>query len=321
MQNYLEFEKPLAEIESKAAELRLMAEKSEDDVNVDAEASALDKKAQSMLQELYKNLNPWRKCQVARHQDRPHCKDYIQEIFTEYTPLQGDRNFADDAAVMGGLARFEDQPVVVIGHEKGYDTTSRIKRNFGMARPEGYRKAIRLMEMADKFGLPIITLVDTPGAYPGKGAEERGQSEAIARSTEKCLQVRVPLISIITGEGGSGGAVAFATADKLLMLEHSVYSVISPEGCASILWKDSEKMREAAEALRLTAQDLTKLGVNDVIIEEPTGGAHRDKKIVFMEVKNAIDKALSDLIKKKPKDLIKHRRDKFLSLGQQGLAS
>jgi len=319
MQNYLEFEKPLAEIESKAAELRLMAEKSEDDVNVDAEASALDKKAQSMLQELYKNLNPWRKCQVARHQDRPHCKDYIQELFTEYTPLQGDRNFADDAAVMGGLARFEDQPVVVIGHEKGHDTTSRIKRNFGMARPEGYRKAIRLMEMADKFGLPIITLVDTPGAYPGKGAEERGQSEAIARSTEKCLQVRVPLISIITGEGGSGGAVAFATADKLLMLEHSVYSVISPEGCASILWKDSEKMREAAEALRLTAQDLKKLGVADKVMKEPLGGAQRDHKETYKVVKKGISEALKELQSKKPDALLKERRKKFLELGSKSL--
>lgn len=319
MQNYLEFEKPLAEIEGKAAELRAMAEKSEDDVDLEAEASALDKKAQSMLQKLYKNLNPWRKCQVARHQDRPHCKDYIQELFTDYTPLQGDRNFGDDAAVMGGLARFEDQPVIVIGHEKGHDTTTRIERNFGMARPEGYRKAIRLMEMADKFGLPIITLVDTPGAYPGKGAEERGQSEAIARSTEKCLQVRVPLISVITGEGGSGGAVAFATADKLLMLEHSVYSVISPEGCASILWKDSDKMREAAEALRLTAQDLKTLGVADKVMKEPLGGAQRDHKETFKVVKKAISEALKELQTKKPDTLLKERRKKFLDLGAKSL--
>ena len=210
---------------------------------------------------------------------------------------------------------------MVIGNEKGNDTKTRIERNFGMARPEGYRKAIRLMNLADKFGLPVITLVDTPGAYPGKGAEERGQSEAIARSTEKCLQIGVPIISLIIGEGGSGGAVAFATANKVIMLEHSIYSVISPEGCASILWKDAEKMREAAEALRLTAQDLTKLGVNDIIIEEPTGGAHRDRKMIFEKVKNAISKALLDLAKKKREDLIKHRRDKFLSLGKQGLAS
>jgi len=319
MQNYLEFEKPLAEVESKAAELRAMAEKSEDHVDVEAEASALDKKAQNMLAELYKNLNPWRKCQVARHQDRPHCKDYIRELFTEYTPLQGDRNFADDAAVMGGLARFKDQAIVVIGHEKGSNTNSRIKHNFGMARPEGYRKAIRLMEIANKFGLPIITLVDTPGAYPGKGAEERGQSEAIARSTEKCLQVRVPLISIITGEGGSGGAVAFATADRLLMLEHSVYSVISPEGCASILWKNPEKMREAAEALRLTAQDLKKLGVADKIMPEPLGGAQRNHKQTYAIVSDAITEALAELQVKKPDALLKERRKKFLDLGEKSL--
>ena len=319
MQNYLEFEKPLAENEGKAAELRAMAEKSEDDVDLEAEASALDKKAQSMLAELYKNLNPWRKCQVARHQDRPHCKDYIRELFTEYTPLQGDRNFADDAAVMGGLARFKDQAIVVIGHEKGSDTNSRIKRNFGMARPEGYRKAIRLMEIANKFSLPIITLVDTPGAYPGKGAEERGQSEAIARSTEKCLQVRVPLISIITGEGGSGGAVAFATADRLLMLEHSIYSVISPEGCASILWKNPEKMREAAEALRLTAQDLKKLGVADKIMPEPLGGAQRNHEQTYAIVSDAISEALAELQIKKPDALLKERRKKFLDLGEKSL--
>ena len=319
MQNYLEFEKPLAEIEGKAQELRALAEKSEDDMDVESEAAALDKKAQTLLTDLYQDLNPWRKCQVARHQDRPHCQDYIRELFTEYTPLQGDRNFADDAAVMGGLARFKDQPVVVIGHEKGSDTTSRIKRNFGMARPEGYRKAIRLMEMADKFGLPIITLVDTPGAYPGKGAEERGQSEAIARSTEKCLQVGVPLISIITGEGGSGGAVAFATADKLLMLEHSVYSVISPEGCASILWKDAEKMREAAESLRLTAQDLEKLGVADMVLPEPLGGAQRNHKQTYSIVSDAISACLEELKDTKPKDLVKSRRQKFLDLGSKGL--
>ena len=321
MQNYLEFEKPLAEIESKAAELRLMAEKSEDDVNVDAEASALDKKAQSMLQELYKNLNPWRKCQVARHQDRPHCKDYIQELFQEYTPLAGDRNFADDHSIMGGLARLGDRPVMVIGHEKGHDTKSRIARNFGMARPEGYRKAIRLMDLANRFGLPVISLVDTPGAFPGKGAEERGQSEAIARSTEKCLQLKVPLISVIIGEGGSGGAVALATANRLVMLEHSIYSVISPEGCASILWKDAEKMREAAEALRLTAQDLATLGICDQIIAEPKGGAHRDPKSTIQAVGQTLAKLLDELGKKKPDSLMKDRRQKFLDIGTKGLAS
>ena len=236
-------------------------------------------------------------------------------------PLAGDRNFADDQAVIGGLARFGDKPVVVIGHEKGSDTKSRIERNFGMARPEGYRKAIRLMDLADKFGLPVITLVDTPGAYPGKGAEERGQSEAIARSTEKCLQIGVPLISIIIGEGGSGGAVAFATANKVAMLEHSVYSVISPEGCASILWKDAEKMREAAEALRLTADDLYSLGISDQIIAEPVGGAHRDPEQAIDAVKSAIASMLSSLKSKKPKDLISERRKKFLKLGEKGLAA
>ena len=248
MQNYLDFEKGLAEIEGKAEELRALARKNAG-MNVEDEAAGLDRKAAAMLDELYKGLDPWQKCQVARHPDRPHCKDYIEGLFTEWTPLAGDRNFGDDHAVMGGLARLDDRAVMVIGHEKGNDTKSRIERNFGMARPEGYRKAIRLMDLADRMGLPVITLIDTPGAYPGKGAEERGQAEAIARSTEKCLSVGVPLVSVIIGEGGSGGAVAFATADRLAMLEHSIYSVISPEGCASILWKDAEKMREAAAAL------------------------------------------------------------------------
>ncbi|RKF12917.1 acetyl-CoA carboxylase carboxyltransferase subunit alpha [Roseovarius spongiae] len=320
MTNYLDFEKPLAEIEGKAEELRAMARAGEG-VDVEDEAGALDKKAANMLRDLYKDLTPWRKCQVARHPERPHCKDYIKGLFTEYTPLAGDRNFADDHAVMGGLARIDDRPVMVIGHEKGNDTKSRIERNFGMARPEGYRKAIRLMEMAGKFGLPVITLVDTPGAYPGKGAEERGQSEAIARSTEACLSIGVPLVSVIIGEGGSGGAVAFATANRVAMLEHSVYSVISPEGCASILWKDSEKMREAAEALRLTAQDLRKLGVADRIIEEPLGGAHRDPDVTIDSVGKAILTMLDDLTGKDGKTLIQERRQKYLDLGTTGLAA
>ena len=320
MAHYLDFEKPLAEIEGKAEELRAMARQNEE-MDVEKEAENLDLKAQEILVDLYKNLTPWRKCQIARHPERPHCRDYIKALFSEFVPLAGDRNFADDQAVIGGLARFGDKPVVIIGHEKGSDTKSRIERNFGMARPEGYRKAIRLMEMADKFGLPVITLVDTPGAYPGKGAEERGQSEAIARSTEKCLQIGVPLISIIIGEGGSGGAVAFASANKVAMLEHSVYSVISPEGCASILWKDAEKMREAAEALRLTADDLYALGISDQIIEEPMGGAHRDPEQAIEAVKAAIGSMLSALNSKKPKDLINERRKKFLKLGSKGLAA
>ena len=320
MAHYLDFEKPLAEIEGKAEELRAMARQNEA-MDVEKEAENLDLKAQEILVDLYKNLTPWRKCQIARHPERPHCKDYIKALFSEFVPLAGDRNFADDQAVIGGLARFGDKPVVVIGHEKGSDTKSRIERNFGMARPEGYRKAIRLMDLADKFGLPVITLVDTPGAYPGKGAEERGQSEAIARSTEKCLQIGVPLISVIIGEGGSGGAVAFATANKVAMLEHSVYSVISPEGCASILWKDAEKMREAAEALRLTADDLYSLGISDQIISEPVGGAHRDPEQAIDAVKSAIASMLSSLKSKKPKDLISERRKKFLKLGEKGLAA
>ena len=320
MTNYLEFERPLAEIEGKAEELRAMGRDNED-MDIEAEAKALDKKARALLDELYSKLTPWRKCQVARHPDRPHCKDYIQELFQEYTPLAGDRNFADDHSIMGGLARLGDRPVVVIGHEKGHDTKSRIARNFGMARPEGYRKAIRLMDLANRFVLPVISLVDTPGAFPGKGAEERGQSEAIARSTEKCLQLKVPLISVIIGEGGSGGAVAFATANRLVMLEHSIYSVISPEGCASILWKDAEKMREAAEALRLTAQDLTDLGICDQIIAEPKGGAHRDAKSTIQAVGQTLAKLLDELGKKKPDSLMKDRRQKFLDMGTKGLAS
>ncbi|MDX5383189.1 MAG: acetyl-CoA carboxylase carboxyltransferase subunit alpha [Rhodobacterales bacterium] len=320
MTNYLDFERPLAEIEGKAEELRAMARQNAE-MDIEAEAAALDKKAADLLVSLYKDLTPWRKCQVARHPDRPHCKDYIEALFTEYTPLAGDRNFADDHAVMGGLARFNDTPVMVIGHEKGNDTKSRIERNFGMARPEGYRKAIRLMDMAHRFGLPVITLVDTPGAYPGKGAEERGQSEAIARSTEKCLQIGVPLVSVIIGEGGSGGAVAFATANRVAMLEHSVYSVISPEGCASILWKDAEKMREAAEALRLTAQDLRKLGVADRVIPEPVGGAHRDKQKTIKAVGETIAAMLAELSDLKGKKLIEDRRRKYIEMGRKGLAA
>ncbi|MBO9476497.1 acetyl-CoA carboxylase carboxyltransferase subunit alpha [Shimia sp. R11_0] len=320
MTNYLDFEKPLAEIEGKAEELRAMARQNEE-MDVTDEAAALDRKAAELLEELYKDLTPWRKCQVARHPQRPHCRDYIDTLFTDYTPLAGDRNFADDLAVMGGLARFNGKPVMVIGQEKGNDTKSRIAHNFGMARPEGYRKAVRLMEMAGRFGLPVVTLVDTAGAYPGKGAEERGQSEAIARSTEMCLQIGVPLVSVIIGEGGSGGAVAFATANRVAMLEHSVYSVISPEGCASILWKDSTKMREAAEALRVTAQDLHQLGVADRVISEPKGGAHRDRAATMQNVADAIAEMLGELEEMSAADLVSNRRKKFLNIGAKGLAA
>ena len=320
MTNYLDFEKPLAEIEGKAAELRALARANEE-MDIESEAKALDKKAADLMVSLYADLTPWRKCQIARHADRPHCKDYIEALFTQYTPLAGDRNFADDHAVMGGLARIEGRPVMVIGHEKGNDTKTRIERNFGMARPEGYRKAIRLMDMADRFGLPVVTLVDTPGAYPGKGAEERGQSEAIARSTQKCLQLKVPLVSVIIGEGGSGGAVAFATANRVAMLQHSVYSVISPEGCASILWKDAEKMREAAEALRLTAQNLRELGVCDMIIDEPVGGAHRHKRAAITGVGAAINSMLKEMDTMGPDEVRQARRQKYINLGAKVLAA
>ena len=320
MHKYLDFEKGLAEIEGKAEELRALA-RDNSEMDVADEAAALDKKAEALLEELYQDLTPWRKCLIARHEDRPHATDYINALFTDYTPLAGDRNFADDHAIVGGLARLDGEPIMVFGQEKGNDTKSRIERNFGMARPEGYRKAIRLMDMADRFGLPVITLVDTPGAYPGKGAEERGQSEAIARSTEKCLALGVPLVSVIIGEGGSGGAVAFASANRLIMLEHSVYSVISPEGCASILWKDASKMREAAEALRLTAQDLHQLGICDTIVEEPIGGAQRNRDKTIEDVGKAIQKTLKTLNKKTPKQLREDRRQKFLNMGNKALVA
>ena len=320
MTQYLDFEKPLAEIEGKAEELRALARANEE-MDMADEAAALDVKAATLLDDLYKDLTPWRKCQVARHPERPHCKDYIAALFTEYTPLAGDRNFADDLAVMGGLARFNGQPVVVIGHEKGSDTKSRIRHNFGMARPEGYRKGVRLMEMAGRFGLPVMTIVDTTGAYAGKGAEERGQSEAIARSTEMSLQIGVPVVSVIIGEGGSGGAVAFASSNRVAMLEHSVYSVISPEGCASILWKDAGKMREAAEALRLTAQDVHKLGVVDRVIPEPKGGAHRDREATIASVGTAFKEMLDELKDLDAKGLVQDRRQKFLDLGSKGLTA
>ena len=319
MTHYLDFEKPLAEIEGKAEELRAMA-RANPGMDIEAEAAALDRKAADMLRDLYKKLSPWRKCQVARHPDRPNGTDYIAALFSEYTPLAGDRNFADDHAVMGGLARFNDRPVVVIAHEKGHDAATRLRHNFGMARPEGYRKAVRLMEMADRFNLPVVTLVDTPGAYPGKGAEERGQAEAIARSTETCLRIGVPIVSVIIGEGGSGGAVAFATANRMAMLEHSVYSVISPEGCASILWKNADKMREAAEALRLTAQDLKQLGVADTIIPEPLGGAQRDRATTIARVGREIGRMLAALSGLDRAALVATRRQKYLGMGKVTLA-
>ncbi|MEM1346132.1 MAG: acetyl-CoA carboxylase carboxyltransferase subunit alpha [Pseudomonadota bacterium] len=318
MQNYLDFERGLAEVQGKAEELRAMAH-ADPDLGLDEEADRLEARAKDMLRDLYKDLTPWRKCQVARHPQRPHASDYIAALFQEYTPLAGDRNFAEDHAVIGGLARIEDRPVVVIGHEKGHDTKTRLERNFGMARPEGYRKAVRLMQLADRFGLPVVTLVDTPGAYPGKGAEERGQAEAIARSTQMCLALKAPLISVVIGEGGSGGAVAFATANRLIMLEHAVYSVISPEGCASILWKNAEKMREAATALRLTAQDLHRLEVCDTIVEEPLGGAQRAPSETMARVGGAIVVALAGFDGQSGAEIRAARRQKYIALGAQGL--
>ena len=311
---YLDFEKDLAEVHSKISDLEGLPDSSSSK-NIKNEIKLLKSKTVDILSNIYADLSPWRKCQVARHPDRPHTTDYINYIINEYTPLSGDRNFAEDLAIVGGLGRLGDTPVVVIGHEKGNSTESRIKRNFGMARPEGYRKAARLMKLADKFGLPIITFIDTPGAYPGKGAEERGQAEAIARSTQTCLEVSVPIISIIIGEGGSGGAVAMASANTLIMLEHSIYSVISPEGCASILWKNSDKMREAADALQLTAQHLKKIGVVDKVIKEPLGGAHRDKKKALEEVKKSLLEEINAFQKIDRQKIKKQRSDKYINMG------
>jgi acetyl-CoA carboxylase carboxyl transferase subunit alpha len=321
--NYLEFEKPLAEIEGKAEELRAMG-RANPGMDVEKEAAGLDKKASDMIVALYGSLTAWQKCQVARHPERPHCKEYIETLFSEYTPLAGDRNFADDHSVMGGLARFDGQAVMVIGHEKGNDTTSRVKHNFGMGRPEGYRKAIRLIELAGRFNVPIVTLVDTAGAFPGLDAEERGQAEAIARATEACLAAPVPIIAAITGEGGSGGAVALAAADKVIMFEHAIYAVISPEGCASILWRTADKTQgganshapEAAEAMRVTAADLKKLGVIDVIVSEPLGGAHRDPAAAIAALNMAIATELSPLLTMAPAALRKARRNKFVEMGR-----
>ena len=311
---YLDFEKDLAEIQSKISDLEGLPDSSSSK-NIKNEIKLLKSKTVDILSNIYADLSPWRKCQVARHPDRPHTTDYINYIINEYTPLSGDRNFAEDLAIVGGLGRLGDTPVVVIGHEKGNSTESRLKRNFGMARPEGYRKAARLMKLADKFGLPIITFIDTPGAYPGKGAEERGQAEAIARSTQTCLEVSVPIISIIIGEGGSGGAIAMASANTLIMLEHSIYSVISPEGCASILWKNSDKMREAADALQLTAQHLKKIGVVDKVIKEPLGGAHRDKKKALEEVRKSLLEEIIAFQKIDRQKIKKQRSDKYINMG------
>ncbi len=312
MATFLDFEKPIAELEARVAELRDTASAGE--LNIEAEIGRLEEKTDRLLRETYARLTPWQKTQVARHPERPHFKDYVAALIEDFVPLGGDRNFGDDQAIIGGLGKLNGRKVVIIGHEKGDDTASRLRHNFGMARPEGYRKAIRLMELADRFGLPVVTLVDTPGAFPGVQAEERGQAEAIARSTEQCLKLGVPLVAAIVGEGGSGGAIAIAAANRVLMLEHSIYSVISPEGCASILWRTSEKAAEAAEAMRVTAADLQQLGVIDRIVTEPIGGAHRDRPMIIAALGSAIDEELEALSQLTSDAVRSQRREKYLAI-------
>ncbi|MGG7516903.1 acetyl-CoA carboxylase carboxyltransferase subunit alpha [Allorhizobium undicola] len=315
MINYLDFEKPISDLEGKIHELKKL--KSEDEsIDTSEEIGRLETRVREAMEEIYAKLTPWQKTQVARHPQRPHFVDYAAALFTEFTPLAGDRKFSEDAAIQAGLARFRGQPVAVIGQEKGNDTKSRIKHNFGSPRPEGYRKAVRVMEMADRFGLPVISLVDTAGAYPGVGAEERGQAEAIARSTEMCLNIKVPLISIVIGEGGSGGAIAIATGNRVFMLEHAIYSVISPEGAASILWRDSTRAKEAAANMKITAEDLKALGVIDTIIPEPVGGAHRNPDAVIAKAGEVIAAALQDLSGQTGEQLRNARRQKFLEIGR-----
>jgi acetyl-CoA carboxylase carboxyl transferase subunit alpha len=316
MQEFLDFEAPVAELEGKIAELRALAQ-SDASVSIADDIKSLEAKAAKLLASLYTDLNPWQKSQVARHRQRPHALDYIKSLITDFVPLAGDRKFAEDEAVVGGLGRFKGQGIVVIGQEKGDDTQSRLKHNWGMARPEGYRKAVRLMEMADRFSLPVITLVDTSGAYPGVDAEERGQAEAIARSTDCCLSLGVPLISVIIGEGGSGGAIAIATGNAVLMLEHAIYSVISPEGAASILWRDPARAKDAATALKITAQDLKKLGIIDTIIPEPTGGAHRNHIKMIGAVGDAIASNLQSYAAVSADVLRTQRREKYLGMGRR----
>jgi acetyl-CoA carboxylase carboxyl transferase subunit alpha len=314
MRSYLDFEKPVAELDSKVDELRTLAASGSD---IGEEVSRIEEKATQALHELYANLTPWQKTQVARHPLRPHCVDYVKSLITEFTPLAGDRKFGDDEALIGGFGRFRGESICVIGQEKGSTTETRLKHNFGMAKPEGYRKAVRLMEMADRFGIPVLSLVDTAGAYPGIGAEERGQAEAIARSTDACLSLGVPNVAVIIGEGGSGGAIAIATANRVLMLEHAVYSVISPEGAASILWRDAAKAQEAATNLKITAQDLARFGVIDTILKEPSGGAHRDPEGMITKAGDAIAQAFNDMRSLDAAAVRNQRRQKFLDIGRK----
>ncbi|MCO5064805.1 MAG: acetyl-CoA carboxylase carboxyltransferase subunit alpha [Rhizobiaceae bacterium] len=314
MYNYLDFEKPVADLEGKIIELKKLAESGEA-VDVGDEIARLEKRSQEALQDVYRSLTPWQKVQVARHPDRPHCVDYVASLFTDFTPLAGDRVFGEDAAIVGGFGRFHGQPIAVLGQEKGSDTKTRLKHNFGSVRPEGYRKAVRIMEMADRFGIPLVTLVDTAGAYPGVGAEERGQAEAIARSTSACLGLKVPSVSVVLGEGGSGGAIAIATANRVYMLEHAIYSVISPEGAASILWRDTTRSKDAATNMRITARDLLDLKIIDGIIPEPLGGAHRGREKIIKDTGKQIDKAFKELSSSNA-DFREQRREKFLAMGR-----
>ncbi len=316
--HFLDFEKPIAELEGKIEELRHLSDTG--DLNIAEEVTRLQTKVDRLLRQTYSKLSAWQKTQVARHPERPHFSNYVAALVEDFTPLAGDRLYAEDRAIIGGLARFRGHTVVIMGHEKGSDTSARVRHNFGMARPEGYRKAQRLMNLADHFKVPVVTLVDTPGAYPGVGAEERGQAEAIASCIDVCLQLNVPLISVVIGEGGSGGAIALASANRIYMLEHAVYSVISPEGCASILWRSSAQAEEAAVALRLTAGDLLKLGVVDAVVDEPLGGAHRGQSETIEAVGDMIEGALGELASETGPALRENRREKFIGMGQKGLS-
>ena len=315
MRSYLDFEKPIAELESKVEELREVATR-DGGVSIAEEIARLEQKADQALKDLYGNLTPWQKMLVARHPARPHTLDYIAKLIEDFTPLAGDRVFGEDEAIVGGFGRFRGESVCILGHERGDTTETRIRHNFGMARPEGYRKAVRLMETAERFGIPVISLVDTAGAYPGIGAEERGQAEAIARSTDRSLMLGVPNLAVVIGEGGSGGAIAIAATNRVLMLEHAIYSVISPEGAASILWRDTAKAQDAATNMKITAQDLLRFGVIDQIVAEPVGGAHRDPDSTILRVGDALEQGLKQLAGQSPEEIRRLRRDKFLAIGR-----
>jgi acetyl-CoA carboxylase carboxyl transferase subunit alpha len=316
VRTYLDFEKPIAELESKVSELKSLTGDDDASVSITEEVTRLQQKAHQALVDTYAKLTPWQKTQVARHPERPHFLDYVDALIEDFTPLAGDRYFGEDAAIMGGLGRFRGRPIAVLGHEKGSDTESRIRHNFGMARPEGYRKAIRIMDLAEKFGLPVLTLIDTAGAYPGIGAEERGQAEAIARSTDRCLSLGAPLIAVIIGEGGSGGAVAIATANRVLMLEHAIYTVASPEAAASILWRDPARAIDAATSMKITAPDLKAMGIVDVVVPEPVGGAHRDPALTFRRTRDAVSKALGEFTEMSADAVRRQRQEKFLEIGR-----